>query len=61
MYIFRLLYQFYANLQFNHMHNDLQTNENVVEVQRAAKNPDVINFSIDFGQEYKIQATLTKL
>lgn len=61
MFIFRLLLQFYANIQLNHMHNELQRNENVFEVQRSAKTPDVITFGIDFGQDYKIQSTLTKL
>jgi hypothetical protein len=49
IFIFRVLLQFYANMQFNHMHNEIQKNENVFDVQRSAKNPDVITFGIDFG------------
>jgi hypothetical protein len=36
-------------MQFNHMHNEIQKNENVIDVQRTAKNPDLITFGIDFG------------
>ena len=62
MFIMRLILQFYTNLQFNHMYNELKNQPQIIsEVLRTSQNPNTITFTIDFGLGFKNRATLKKL